>query len=314
MTKELIIELRGLIGLVSDRSADPPQVHVLFPNATQPSAGWIPQLLRFSQPHWPRLLLRWGRVHASSGVSVQPLDRCLENGAMETRPGVLLTQRHATLEGLTTPALTADRTSTTGLDPNVAGTNRTSLNYVANMDDLAGLTMPALGGVSAALLAPTYPQNDPRLSARMALTRGVLTTGGLWRWNGAYPNVPFQPYPAPSGAFTAYAAYLAEWVLLKADFSDTVTLDLHPQIDSTQPPERLVLETDPAGPYPDRLQVIVENGAREQCDQDDPHFLAHYLLRDGWEQLRQRDAEVRMPDDWGGVGDNPQCSPTDHQG
>jgi hypothetical protein len=313
VTKELIIELRGLIALVSDRSTNPSRVHVLFPNATNPSAGWIPDLLHFQQRHLPRLLLRHGRKHSSSDVSTVNLYRC-EGQKQETRSGVLLERRHVALTDLTTQGLTVDRTDVTGLDPNQPGTNRTSLGYVADMEALAQLTEPILGGVSAALLDPEYPTIDPRLIARLELQAGELVTGAIWRRAGAYPRVPFQPYPATVG-FPVYEAYLAKWILLKADFADTVTFHLHPQIDSTQTAEKLVLEADPDGPYPDRLQVIVENGAETQCDHDDYHYLAHYLLRDGWEQLtKQSGARVRMPDDWGGVNDNPQCSPTDHQG
>lgn len=306
---KLIIELRGLVGLVSDRSANPDSIQVLFPNATQPSADWIPETLHFSQPHHPRLFVRRGSVHGTSEVHTTPLNRC-QDEEVETLDGVGLNGFHVTIEdGLSQPSLVVDR-GTIG-NPNQVGTNTTSCFYTADMEELSQQQMadPPLGPVSPELLLDEYSDaSEPRLIARMVLTAGGLRVGGFWPDSGHYELTEFIPHPQP-GTFVSYAKYLAEHLLLIADLTDgTAVFGLRDLADSTSTPNSLVLQADSG-----LLHLIVENSAAAACDAYDPHFLGHYLLRDGWRDL----TKVRIPKTGAGVGlsgDNAQCSPTEHRG
>ena len=303
----LAIEFRGLIGLVSDRTASPAEVQVLFPNATQSNANWIPQALRFNQPHHPRLFVRHGSVHATSQVQTTNLQRC-QDEKVETLPGVALNDFHVTIDGgLEQTALLVDR-ATTG-NPNQMGTNVTSCDYTADMEDLASLAEPELGAVSAELLQPDYAATPQRMVARMVLTAGGLRTGAIWKDKGVHPLVRFIPHPVP-GLHTTYEVYLAEHVLLTADLDGPAVFGLRALDDRDATPQRLALQPPAKS---NLLHLIVENSASSACDLYDPHFLGHYLLRDGWEET----TKVRIPDvsGWSDPsGDNAQCSPTDHQG
>lgn len=303
---DVTIELRGLIGLVSHRTDSPPGATLLFPNATQPSATWIPEVLRFSTPHRPRVVLLGGsRVASDSDVQAVQLQRCKDDGSgMETVTGVELLNQHLTL-GTSLGPYSEDRQP--GGDPN-QGASATTLNHGPTMEDLASLADPPLGGVSADLTSPSYQGNPQRIISRMEIGSGSLS-GELWRRNNEYPRLWFIEKRVPSpGEYTPYEDHLLRTHLLRGQVADRLTLHLRDLADENGTRRSLIVEGGSQG-----IHLLIENGDTA-CDPADYDFVAQYLLRDGWDRL----TAVRVPDvgAWSndGSGSNPQCSPTDHGG
>lgn len=294
----LRIEFLGLVDLVSDGDAAPDGANVLMPNATDPRAGWIPEVLQFDTQHFPRLLVRSGTVDASSEVGAVPSPHPADDGLQM----VDLNGQHVTIASALTPAQLEVNRMSPG-NPNEG--HLSTVNYLADMDQLAGMAVPPLGPVSPGLLADPYVGDPPRISARLALESGRLTTGDLWRKPGqSYEEIDFPQIPGET--VPMYRRFLASSLLFTADTVLPVTLHLR-ALGQAQGARALRLL--PEGGVVD---LVIKN-AEHSYDEQEPHFIAHYLVRDGFAQVEK----VRLPDPScavGGAGSDPQCSPADNGG
>lgn len=313
MAFEVVIEIRGLVDLVSDRSTtQPDQALMLMPNAKVPDAGWIkPPFLRFSKPHLARLLICEGSRKSGVPLADPVLERCGDD-----LPGICLMGRHVTLRDGLTPEgghpgeLSVDRDPAG--DPNDPTDGRSTLHYLNDMDQLVGQAGKEMGGIVPELEDDFSSNVAQRLAARVLLSSGHLKVAGLWRPDSGkpYERIAFQckPPPPPTGGGQPPAdVFMAHSLRLSGEVDgDTLSFDFK-SLASGADAEHLTLEPDPVT---GRLCVIVENSP-EDCHGHDNHFLAHYWLRD----KQTAATAVFYPSAAGwvmGSGSNPQCSPGDN--
>lgn len=306
----LRIEYQGLVDLISDQTSRPGPCCVLMPNATDPDAAWIPEALRFSTPHFARLVISENCGRLLEVPSDVPRTSYPADGG---RPAFSLDGYQIRVLGSPTP-LTADRESAPdcadlgncGSPPN----SQTSVFLLALLDDLArrmrrDCHAPYLGSVDLSLTQGNV-SSPARITSRMMIDCGHLCTAKLWG-DCDQPPRPyiFQVNPSPRRMIPIYRAFLGESLFLKTQVIDVVKIEFT-RLATMESAGTLVIEpNDPTEP----VRLIVKNLDEREYD-DGLHFLAHYLILKGWESIRH----ARFPDtrNWiDPTGLDPICSPGD---
>ena len=287
----------GLLSIASDGTNPPSEIWVLAPDATQPSAIWLPAHFQMGTEHEVALLVVKGST-VTPTAGWKRFRWCIDNGDYD---GISLYKSDLQFASPVTPSALQPSLASRA-NPNQRSNDVESLLYLAEMESLS--SSPPVQAFSASLIQADCAGSCTRMAMRMKLDRGRLRTGRFWESDDPTTppdsrilNVKFSP--------GNHQQYLAASFVLGDQLGGNLKLEVRPLgIDVATPS---LIEIAPVG---GEIMVVVQNAPIDCAKSSDDHFSYHFLLREGWDNLSSS-AQTSTPQKKGTAGSNanPQCSP-----